>query len=153
MNKHELIDLVLRPRTISLAVSGPLHQQADLTVELPELRDAPRSVWGDWGPMYTVFIPPGRRIELEIRGGADSETKRETLAVETLAVESPMMADVRQETPLVMDLPLQERNLRIEVFYDAWGRAAKAEVAPLSEPGQLVSVRVNAPHAARSQPA
>jgi hypothetical protein len=141
MELHALIDFVLGPQTISLTARTLRQQRADVTVEMPDLRQAPRSVRGDWGPVYTVSIPAGRYIELRLQLGDSDHTTRERLTLETLTIAAPVLADIRRATPLVMELPLREHNLRIRVFYDTEGRVAKADMAPLLGNQALVPVQ------------
>ncbi len=132
MNTNELIERVLERQELTVALTGPWGETAHLELSIPDLRSAPRSVWGDWGPMYTVSVPADRKIEVSIRPDPGQASKRETLDLARLQIDSPMFAKVRWRTPLVMKLPMPERGVEFHLFYDTEGRPAKAEVVPLS---------------------
>jgi hypothetical protein len=136
MNTNQLIERVLERQEITVTLTGPWGETTHLDLSIPDLRSAPRSVWGDWGPMYTVSVPSDRRIEVSIRPMGGETARRETLDLDRLQVDSPMFAKVRYETPLVMKLPMPERGVVFHIFYGSDGRPAEAEVVPLSGAGE-----------------
>ncbi len=131
MESTELIERVLAPQDISSVITDPWGVESRFRIQLPELRSAPRQVWGDWGPMYTVTVPEDRAITLCI-STRTGETLRETVAARQIQIESPMLADERELTPLVMKLPLNRSGLSLHLFYDAEGLPKRAEIERLA---------------------
>jgi hypothetical protein len=139
MNDTPLIDLILRPHDIQLVLSDRWGHRSALTVSVPDLRDAPRTAWGDWGPKYTVSVPSDRLLRLTLVAGEPPVGTRHLLDLNRLELESPMLGAVRSLTPLYLDLPLALLGLRLHVFYDLRGRPDRAEVAPLHVPSVELS--------------
>ncbi|MEZ6186717.1 MAG: hypothetical protein R3F62_17110 [Planctomycetota bacterium] len=142
MNTPELVDLVLRPHEFTLVIAGPWGQQLTLTVEVPDLRAAPRTCWGDWGVNYRIELPSERPIAVWADLGEGRRTRTE-LDLSQLYLESPVLAATRELTPLVMRLPLFEQQVCLHVHYDPQGKAARIELAPL--PRDAVPERRRAP--------
>ncbi len=134
MTHTDLIERVLEAHEVSLVITGPWGEATHVNVAMPDLRCAPRQVWGDWGPMYTVSLPPDRTIEVSVRTPTDPEITREALDIGKLEIDSPMSAATRRRTPLVVKLPLARRGLGLHVHYDTQGRPAKAEILPIGGP-------------------
>ena len=132
MEDKQLIDYVLRQREVFITIPGPWRQKTQLAISIPDLRDAPRRVSGDWGPMYTVSIPPGHPVELAVSAGSDEGQSVERLDIARLQVDSPMLASERRETPLVMKLPVVEQDGLLQLFFDATGTVVRAELHKLS---------------------
>lgn len=133
MNNTNLIDAVLRPRTLSLRLVGPWGSTTELHVVLPDLRSSPRSMWGDWGPMYTVSLPPEHPVELHISSSTHPTPLRQVLDLSRIAVESPPLAATRVDTPLVMILPIVQEDIRLMLFFDHDGQLVRGELAPLAK--------------------
>lgn len=131
MKTTELIERVLERHEFTVAITGPWGERVDVHVVIPDLRSAARSVWGDWGPMYTVSLPPERKPEVSVRLAMARTATREVLELPRLQIDSPMAARTRRVTPLVMKLPISERGVALHVSYDTRGRPASAEVVPL----------------------
>ena len=129
MKNIELIERVLERQEFTVAITGLWGESTRVNVTVPDLRSAPRTVWGDWGPMYIVSIPANQAIEVSVRPSTGGVSViHDQLDVRRLHIDSPMLADVRAVTPLVMKLPLPQDALRLRVFYDAIGQPAKAEL-------------------------
>ena len=114
---ESLLDKILSPQKVSLDITRASGDTARLTIFIPDLREAPRSCWGDWGPMYTVEVPDGDRLTYELQGVGSGE-----LDVDAVYVESPMMADRRLDVPLELRLPLASFGIQLYVSYapDGW---------------------------------
>lgn len=136
MECTELIDLILQPHEVSAMFSDPLGQETHITVAVPDLRSARRSAWGDWGPMYTVFIPPGRTIHVTTRAAGSSSGSRVALDSSQFEVESPLLASAREITPLIANIPLRNRGSILRIFYDARGRAMRTALVPTGSAAQ-----------------
>ena len=132
MKNTNLIERVLEARDFSLIVEGAWGEQRYLHVAIPDLRDAPRHVWGDWGPMYTVSLPHDRSVKVSLRTSSTGAVSREAVAEAHLEVHSPMLASARLQTPLVMKLPLRRQGLLLQICYGVDGKPATAKLSPLS---------------------
>ena len=128
MNRTELIERVLETHEISLVVTGPWGETSHVTLRMPDLRRAPRSVWGDWGPMYTVSLPRDRAVEVSVKTGG-TRMPTPPLDLDRLEIDSPRSASVREVTPLVLKLPLPTPGRLLHVFYGTEGRPVRAELA------------------------
>lgn len=129
-----LIDLVLRPQAVTVAISGPWTHGVKVDVSLPDLRSAPRNVWGDWGPMYKISVPSETSIDVVVREGEADEPKQEAIQIDEIHVDSPMIASERVATPLCMKLPLARHGCRLELYFDGEGHVARANLEPLERP-------------------
>ena len=132
MPNPELVDRVLEAHEISIVITGRWGQTTRLRVSIPDLRGAPRRAWGDWGPMYTVSIPPDRAIEISVDAPFASAPRVEALDLSKLEIDSPMAGALRDLTPLVMKLPLLKQRLHLHVYYDPRGRPTKAKLVPMT---------------------
>ena len=129
MKTNQLIDLILKPHRFSVFITGPWGEKIEITIDIPDLRSCPRNIWGDWGPMYTVFLPPDCRIELLVRTSGKPEGTQKNLELEHIEVQSPMLAAKRSVTPLFMEIPLMRQKMPIRIYYDIQGTAVEAEFA------------------------
>jgi hypothetical protein len=87
--------------------------------------------------MYTVAMPPDRRIEFSVRGRARPAASRRVLDLSHLELESPALAVTREVTPLLTRLPLPDANAILLVFYDTRGRVARVDLAPATGAGWI----------------
>ncbi|MEZ4445036.1 MAG: hypothetical protein R3B72_38540 [Polyangiaceae bacterium] len=142
MESQDLIDRLLRPHRVVVAVTGPLGRTTTLTVSFPDLRSASRCVRGDWGPMYEIALAPRSPIEVLTQVDGE-EPEREIVDIARLEIESPIAAIVRETTPLFTKLPLRGRGLMLRLFYDVQGRATSADLLPLEGgAGRLYHIEV-----------
>lgn len=132
MERRDVIERVLTAHEIAVRMTGPWGETSRLRIAMPDLRSAPRRVWGDWGPMYTVSVPPDRTVHLWIWTPGDAAPAHETLRIDRLRIDSPASASTRAITPLVVELPVPRRRLILQVAYDTHGRPAKAALLPLA---------------------
>lgn len=130
MQEIPLIERVLEAREVSAVITGPWFDEIQLTLWIPDLRSAPRSLWGDWGPMYSVALDADHRLEVALGGGGSTGTLREVLELSHLAVESPMRAVTRQLTPLVMKVPLPGARGILRIAFDPAGEPESVELEP-----------------------
>lgn len=131
MESTDPIERVLEAHQITVTIAGPWGETTHLSIAIPDLRTAPRRVWGDWGPMYVISLPPDRPVEVFARPPERPEGSRQRLDLSELEIESPMLAATRRATPLVMKLPLTHKGLLLHVFHDPRGLPARVELTPL----------------------
>jgi len=136
MNTITLVEQVLEAHEVTAVLTGPFGDQAHLTVAIPDLRSAPREVWGDWGPMVSVTIPEGLELQATIQRPGQPPTSQEPLEVTEVTLRSPMAASRREVSPFVMTIPLPHLGSSLEVSYGPEGRPCAAELRPLSGAGQ-----------------
>lgn len=72
--------------------NDPLRK-TNVEIRLPNLQSLKKSVWGDWGPMYTFELKSDRPITISY----DNRSKK--LDQKSLLIESPMIADEREQFP------------------------------------------------------
>ncbi len=132
MKSSELMDHVLRAHDISLTIGGPWGHETRLTVTMPDLRSAPRTAGGDWGPHYSVSVPADKPIQATVWAPSGRSVATRDLNLGRLEFECPMLAEVRAATPLVLELPLTELNCRVRVYYGRHGAVLRAECVPVS---------------------
>lgn len=130
MQDEERLERILRPRSICLPAWGPGAEVTEVRVTLPDLRSAPRSQWGDWGPMYSVQVPAAHALQVELRLPGSQASTRHALALQRIVLESPMAARTRACTPLMMTLPLASPKGALTLYFDPLGEAARAEWTP-----------------------
>ena len=137
MNSTDLIDLVLSGDRVSFVITGPWAQRTTVELALPDLRSARRACWGDWGPMYKVSVPPDRPIGMRVHAPDGGPSIAQTLDLTEVRVESPILASTREQTPLVMTLPLVDHGVCVSIYFDHQGQAVHTEAAPLMTSGAM----------------
>lgn len=103
----------------------------EVELTLPSLSDASKSIWADWGPMCTCKLTTGQTVELSYheRGSAKSATY--VVTPPTVRINSPSRADERRVHPFYVEVVDAARGVRLEVYLDHEGRAARVDVLAL----------------------
>ena len=97
-----------------LSIPVKVSESETLVIKIPELDGTSVTSWGDWGPMYRFQLSPTHPIQIE-KGGVQW-----SLDQPFLEVESPILAQQRQETPFVINVldPSTESSFHISLDKD-----------------------------------
>ncbi len=105
-----------------------------ISATTPDLRDNPRSCWGDWGPMVQVRLRPGQSIHMEYRSPVRRLTSSCVIHPQSICLNSPMSARVREDYPFALEFEDAERGLRFVAYLDCAARVHYTDVK-LLQPG------------------
>lgn len=79
-------------------------------VILPNLKDLKKTVWGDFGPMYSFDLDPKSPIQISYDGD------EKTLDQKTLRIESPILVEDRNTHPYYVLVEDQEYGFQIYLY-------------------------------------
>lgn len=126
MKAHELSPFLSPNRFHATArLCGHLFQ---LEIDSPDLRDLPRSMWGDWGPMYTFAPEAGCAFGLSYRCRSLALEGDEEIEVSKIELNSPMLFERREQNPFYLELHDERHGLSFRGYLDASGRPAGLEL-------------------------
>ena len=114
---------------------GVVRYSVDIAI--PDLTSNRRCCWGDWGPMYTVYLNPRQSITLAYRSASCSQGVVHVLRPATLRFDSPMFADERVRHPLVLSFEDEPRGLGYAAQLDPGG-AVDSTVVDVKSPGRAL---------------
>ena len=137
MNEHEFSPF-LAPKQFhaTLNLCGHVFQ---LEVETPDLSGMPRSMWGDWGPMYTFAPEAGCAFRLSYGCRSLGLEGDEEIQVPKIELNSPMLFERRERTPLYLELHDEEHGLSFRGYLDASAKPAAVEVKLLRPQHEIVA--------------
>ncbi|TNE95348.1 MAG: hypothetical protein EP326_15365 [Deltaproteobacteria bacterium] len=116
---ENLLAKILEKKQFKFRYRGVLSDH-EVSIHLPDLTGKEYNTWGDWGPMYQFKLNSDYPISIEINSQTGlSETLRVHLSI--LRIESPMSATEREEYPLFMTIPIEDRNSKIELYFNRYG--------------------------------
>lgn len=101
------------------------------SIRLPALLQNPLDTWGDWGPMHSIRLQATQQILVCTRCEEAGIEQVSHLRPPRLHLESPMRAEERGRTPLVLVLEDGWRGFRYRLGLAGDGRVASVEVAPI----------------------
>ncbi len=137
MNEHELSPF-LSPKRLH-ATSNLCGHRFQFEIETPDLSGLPRSMWGDWGPMYT-FVPKAScafRFSYACRSLALEGD--EEIEVPKIELNSPMLFERREKNPFYLELHDERHGLAFRGYLDASGEPAGLEVQLLRPEHEIVA--------------
>lgn len=101
------------------------------SIRMPALRQNPLDTWGDWGPMHSIKLHATQQILVATRSEDAGIEQVSHLRPARLHLESPMRADERRLTPLVLTLDDGWRGFRYRLGLADDGRVLKADVGQI----------------------
>lgn len=105
--------------------------QYDVQIKTPDLKSNTSKCWGDWGPMYTVFLSQQQSIHLEYRSLSRGLQACYRIHPKTVEFNSPFFARDRERFPLCLEFEDEARELRYLAYLSLDGSVAHAEVETL----------------------
>jgi len=130
MKSRQPIDRILRGRELRFVLEDAHGIQGSLVITIPDLRCAPRTVSGEWGPCHTLDVPEDSPIMVIARWQGDSPVAAVLAGPRKVQLEAPMLASARARHPLYMDLPLPGTHRRIWIHFDPLGFIGPVTVTP-----------------------
>ncbi len=131
--------LFLTPKHFESSIEIAGHSYR-IELETPDLSDCPRSVWGDWGPMYTMELDEPDCVHFGYRCEALSIAGRHPIASPTIRLNSPVLWARRQRTPFYIGLEDSASGLCFAGYLDRQGRPAELEVQKLWPEAEIAAV-------------
>lgn len=115
-------------REISFLWKDPFHS-IDVTIEIPEISENQISVWGDWGPMYTVSVDVQRPLKIFYKWESCARNESYSLdMVSEFRLNSPMLAIEREKTPFYYEIEDPQKDVVFELYLDASGDFHRAKI-------------------------
>jgi hypothetical protein len=105
--------------------------QYNVKITTPDLRSNASDCWGDWGPMYTVFLSGEQSIDLEYRSLSRGLEASYRIRPKVVEFTSPFFARDRERFPLCLEFEDEARELRYLAYLSPDGSVAHAEVETL----------------------
>lgn len=102
--------------------------QYDVRITTPDLKSNTSECWGDWGPMYTVFLSHMQSIHLEYRSLSRGLEAFYRIYPKAVEFNSPFFARDRKRFPLCLEFEDEARELRYLAYLSPNGSVAHAEV-------------------------
>ncbi|MEB3204454.1 MAG: hypothetical protein VKP57_07110 [Candidatus Sericytochromatia bacterium] len=133
MKSRQPIDRILRERELSFVLEDAYGIRGSLDISIPDLRCAPRSLSGEWGPCHTLDVPEESPIVVVARWQGGTPVSAVLAGPRKVQLESPMLASTRARYPLYLDLPLPGTQRRIWVYFDPLGFLGPVTVTPNSD--------------------
>jgi|GEM_PF-1437731 len=96
-------------------------QVFDVIVTVPDLRSCNVDAWGDWGPMYTCHLVDGQHLRVTYRCRETRRTVSYELQGRMVAVNSPMFASERKQTPLYIEVNDFARGIELRGYMNGDG--------------------------------
>lgn len=100
-------------------------------IKMPALRQNSLESWGDWGPMHSIKLQSTQQILVTTRCEETGMEQVSHLRPSRLHLESPMRADERESTPLVLILQDGWRGFRYRLGLAQDGRVGRADVTQI----------------------
>ncbi len=120
----ELVGL-LGEKTVKFCLNS-LFDKTEVEIKIPDLSQNRYSVWGDWGPMYTLQLNPKSPIRITFH--LKDRSEEYGLDCKTVQLNSPMLVDERKEFPLCFEIEDSAKDLKYHVFLDSSGTPKKVRV-------------------------
>jgi len=112
----------------------------EIELATPDVSRCARSVWGDWGPMYTFTLGAATGgVRVTYRCDALAVDSTHTLDVSTLHLNSPVLWARRRVHPFYLELEDAARALRFAGYLGPKGEPAVLEVTPLRPELEIVA--------------
>ena len=103
----------------------------EVELETPDLNGCSRSVWGDWGPMYTFELGWAGRVCVTYRCEERSLESIYQLRLSEIQLLSPMRWLRRRRNPFYLEVEDGPRGLGFAGFLDKSGEPDRLEVKVL----------------------
>jgi hypothetical protein len=120
-------------KRMTCMVDAP-HGPIAIEVSTPDLRSAPTSTWGDWGPMVTCTLASDERVTLRYRCMTTEREATYEIAPRTLSLCSPALAIERDRAPFFLELTDVARGLRLRGYMNAEGNCVELRPELLINP-------------------
>ena len=99
--------------------------QTEVVILIPNTESNKMSSWGDWGPMYEIFLHPSHPIEISYDN--EREQEKYKLDISSFHVNTPSEAFVRNQFPLMYVIQDKKKNVYFRLYADATGTIQKVE--------------------------
>ena len=119
-----LFNEVRRSQEIRFTCST-LADDMEVTLKLPDLSEFRYSVWGDWGPMYTVHVGSQAELQFTYRYLGGGPTSTRMVKPEVIEFNSPMLADERNQYPLYLGLADQAKGIKFHFYFNPNGKVGR----------------------------
>ena len=106
------------------------HGTYEIEVETPDLSARTRSVWGDWGPMYTVETESTDEVRVTYRCAERGIESTHQIRVPQIHLESPMLHARRKQHPFYLRVVDPVSGLKFVGYLDGSGTPGELEVTP-----------------------
>lgn len=103
----------------------------ETSIRFPELLHNHLDTWGDWGPMHSIRLHPHQQILIRTLCEEGNVEQISHVRPARLQLDSPMRAQERERTPLVLTLEDGWRGLRYRLGFSADGVVAGVDVTPI----------------------
>ena len=123
--------------------------QFEVYLETPDLSDCPRSMWADWGPMYTFDLGEAGAFRVTYRCHSRATSSQHDVPVESVQLLSPISWARRQRHPLYLELTDHARARNFAVHLDKDGDPASLEVSPMREETEVSALLLHIPSVRR----
>ncbi|MDC1174921.1 hypothetical protein OAT67_05985 [Bacteriovoracaceae bacterium] len=108
-------------------------QDVIVDITLPDLNDMPVDSWGDWGPMYNFQLNSDFPIALKVMDKENRLLEKYKILLPSLSVESPFESNIRKEFPLFISIPINERNSKLELYFNTQAELSKVEIKKINK--------------------
>jgi hypothetical protein len=105
--------------------------QTDVKIKLPNLLNKKFSMYGDWGPMFSIEIEPTDQLAVSYNGESYN------LEQKVLKIESPMVAEERKIYPLFIVVTDDIKGMCFRVFLKKDLSFGKVEVKRIEDDVKL----------------
>ena len=118
----------------SIEIAGSRYE---IELDTPDLSDCPRSVWGDWGPMYEIEPESPSGVHLRYRSAARSVAGEREIDAPVVRLSSPMWGSQRQLTPYYLEIEDAALGLSFSGYLDPLGKPVALEVKTLRREAEI----------------
>lgn len=104
------------------------ESQYEVQVFTPDLRENQKSVWGDWGPMFTFELGESQGIRLAYSCLEKNLVLKAVVYPTCIELNSPACAADQRRWPLCLEFDDDARGLHFRAYLNKQGRVARTDV-------------------------
>lgn len=121
---------------------APLHSTA-ITIKIPDFSNFEYSVWGDWGPMYTIAVNPMDPISISYSDLKSKNNESYKLEEKNFELYSPMIAKEREEHPFFFRIQDRSKGFAYQLFLNKNSEVVRAEIFKSEDNSLLHSILIS----------
>lgn len=132
---------LLESRTFEINWLNHFHK-TNITISIPSLVELECSSGGDWGPMYNFKLNPKELVKVSYLNTETNVKESYSIEEKTLVVESPMLATVREITPLVYRIFDREKGLEFRLYIKSDFSLNEYQIIRIDDRAELFSLKI-----------
>lgn len=123
---------------VSFIWEAPLHNTA-ITIKIPGFSSSEYSMWGDWGPMYTIKVDPKKPIAVSYKDLKNDNDEKYFLEETSFELNSPMLANEREKLPFFFKIQDRSKGFIYQLFVNKKSEVVRAEILRSEDNTKLFS--------------